>query len=79
MPNVIEYQAEIVTARDGGGIQYLTDIRFDPTHGLPFSRRPEQALVFRKQGAANETLPKLRKAWPTLKMSTEPVKRRELK
>jgi hypothetical protein len=79
MPSVIEYQAEIVTARDGAGIQYLTDIRLDPSHGLPFTRRPEQALVFRKPGAANEALPKLRKAWPTMKMSTEPVKRRELK
>ncbi len=79
MPSVTEYPAEIITARDGAGIRYLTDIRFDPSHGLPFDRRPEMALLFRKQGAANETLPALRKAWPTMKMSTEPVKRREIR
>lgn len=79
MPHIVEFNASIVTARDGSGTRYLTAIAMDVQHGLPFSWKREEAIMFRKPGVADDLLPQLRKAWPTMKIGLEQVKRRELR
>lgn len=74
-----EYTASRITATDGTGTRYLTDITFDASHGLPFSWRAEDALQIRRQGAATELLPRLKKAFPTLRFTEQTMTRRELR
>lgn len=76
MTTSVEFSAAQITARDGTGTRYLTNVAFE---GLPFSWRPEDALLIRKQGLADELLPKLRKAFPTLRFTQAMIKRRELR
>jgi hypothetical protein len=78
-PHITEFNASVITLKDGSGLRYLTDIQMDASHGVPFSWHREDAVLFRKQGVADELLPRLRKAWPTAHIKLELVTRRELR
>jgi hypothetical protein len=76
-PHITEFNASIITLKDGSGMRYLTNIAADIA--MPFTWRREEALMFRTQGVADDLLPKLRKEFPQAKLGLEMVKRRELR
>lgn len=76
---VASYDADVITYQDGAGKRYLSDVQFDASHGVPFCWHIDEAVLFRREGLANDMLDKMRRAWPQGRFSTQRVKRREIR
>lgn len=72
----VDEDVSVITCRDGTGLRYVTDIRFDASQGLPFSWHAADAMMVRKPGVVDDLARALKRAWPTMAFSVQHQRRR---